>query len=65
MTKIHVISRKGRLLEIIKRKTFIGKDRHGFPESHVKYKGKEYPTYNMKGTNVGGLAIYPYGTGKK
>ena len=59
--KIYVISRKGKLLETIKRKGFIGQDRRGFPERQVRYKGKKYPVYDLSGTAIGGFGIYPYG----
>lgn len=66
MSKIYVISRKGKLLDTIQREEFMGKDKHGFPEKHVKYKGKEYVIYDMSGTSLGrnASAIYPYGYAK-
>jgi len=71
LKKIYVVSRTGALVDTIKRKKFMGEDKEGFPESHVTYKGKEYPTYELRGkkylyppnkNNLRGNAIYPWGT---
>lgn len=66
MTKIYVVSCKGRLLNTIDRK--IKRPGHDIKrwtakgQAYVLYKGKKYPVRDRHGTNINGWAIYPQGT---
>jgi len=60
--KIYVISRKGKLIDVIDRKI------HGVESPYynkVTYKGKHYLVYDMGKTNINERCIYPWGTGRK
>jgi len=50
--KIYVISRYGDIVETIKRKVKDGK---------CTYKGKKLLVKDMRGTNINGYCIYPWG----
>lgn len=59
MTKIYVISRKGRVVDTINRVRMDLVRHKGF--QCVSYKGKKYVVKDMRHTNINGYCIYPWG----